>query len=113
MKAGISKKADNASASKLLILKVGAIGFEPTTSRSRTERSTRLSHAPMLAPAIINYARQRRKRILLVVFLLVNRRVNDPQLTIFTAIPLVDLETAHQADPARAGEFRLTLGGVP
>ena len=25
---------------------VGAIGFEPTTSRSRTERSTRLSHAP-------------------------------------------------------------------
>src|ERR1700730_13921211 len=28
---------------------VGAIGFEPTTSRSRTERSTRLSHAPFLA----------------------------------------------------------------
>src|SRR5260370_15629770 len=28
---------------------VGAIGFEPTTSRSRTERSTRLSHAPSLA----------------------------------------------------------------
>jgi hypothetical protein len=27
---------------------VGAIGFEPTTSRSRTERSTRLSHAPKL-----------------------------------------------------------------
>ena len=25
---------------------VGAIGFEPTTSRSRTERSTKLSHAP-------------------------------------------------------------------
>ncbi len=25
---------------------VGARGFEPPTSRSRTERSTRLSHAP-------------------------------------------------------------------
>src|SRR5688572_8506313 len=25
---------------------VGATGFEPATSRSRTERSTRLSHAP-------------------------------------------------------------------
>src|SRR5215207_3852789 len=30
----------------LLKLKVGARGFEPPTSRSRTERSTRLSHAP-------------------------------------------------------------------
>ncbi len=27
---------------------VGANGFEPSTSRSRTERSTRLSHAPHL-----------------------------------------------------------------
>ena len=27
-------------------MKVGARGFEPPTSRSRTERSTRLSHAP-------------------------------------------------------------------
>ena len=26
---------------------VGATGFEPATSRSRTERSTKLSHAPM------------------------------------------------------------------
>lgn len=25
---------------------IGAKGFEPSTSRSRTERSTRLSHAP-------------------------------------------------------------------
>jgi hypothetical protein len=33
----------------LLILLIGAIGFEPTTSRSRTERSTRLSHAPLIA----------------------------------------------------------------
>ena len=32
---------------KLVKRKVGAIGFEPTTSRSRTERSTRLSHAPI------------------------------------------------------------------
>ena len=31
---------------KLLKLVVGARGFEPPTSRSRTERSTRLSHAP-------------------------------------------------------------------
>lgn len=30
----------------LLTIKVGAKGFEPSTSRSRTERSTRLSHAP-------------------------------------------------------------------
>lgn len=28
---------------------VGARGFEPPTSRSRTERSTRLSHAPRVA----------------------------------------------------------------
>jgi hypothetical protein len=27
---------------------VGARGFEPPTSRSRTERSTRLSHAPTI-----------------------------------------------------------------
>ena len=31
---------------KRLKLVVGARGFEPPTSRSRTERSTRLSHAP-------------------------------------------------------------------
>jgi hypothetical protein len=37
MKAGINEKAVTLTASKLLILKVGAIGFEPTTSRSRTE----------------------------------------------------------------------------
>jgi hypothetical protein len=43
MKAGISKKASNLDASKLLILKVGAIGFEPTTSRSRTFVSNRYS----------------------------------------------------------------------
>src|SRR6266436_7139084 len=32
---------------------VGARGFEPPTSRSRTERSTRLSHAPKLKQAWI------------------------------------------------------------
>ena len=32
---------------------VGAIGFEPTTSRSRTERSTRLSHAPFQQAMIL------------------------------------------------------------
>lgn len=49
--ANVNAKAKRASfdARKLLILKVGAIGFEPTTSRSRTERSTRLSHAPIIA----------------------------------------------------------------
>ena len=31
---------------KCLVLMVGARGFEPPTSRSRTVRSTRLSHAP-------------------------------------------------------------------
>ena len=32
---------------------VGAIGFEPTTSRSQTERSTRLSHAPITTCDIV------------------------------------------------------------
>ena len=32
--------------SRMFLLMVGARGFEPPTSRSRTERSTRLSHAP-------------------------------------------------------------------
>jgi integrase len=45
---GHNEKARAISAlANLLNLKVGAIGFEPTTSRSRTERSTRLSHAPL------------------------------------------------------------------
>ena len=30
---------------------VGLTGFEPTTSRSRTERSTKLSHSPTLTAA--------------------------------------------------------------
>src|SRR6266511_3960374 len=38
--------AANAGSRKCLIRLVGARGFEPPTSRSRTERSTRLSHAP-------------------------------------------------------------------
>src|SRR5262245_49929535 len=45
---GPKKKWHQNDARNLLILKVGAIGFEPTTSRSRTERSTRLSHAPIM-----------------------------------------------------------------
>ena len=43
------KTAVNAGDRKLLMdckLLVGARGFEPPTSRSRTVRSTRLSHAP-------------------------------------------------------------------
>jgi putative FmdB family regulatory protein len=31
------------------VIVVGATGFEPATSRSRTERSTKLSHAPLRA----------------------------------------------------------------
>ena len=31
----------------LVLEVVGATGFEPATSRSRTERSTKLSHAPI------------------------------------------------------------------
>lgn len=42
----MKKTGDLLSPAKFLNLKVGAIGFEPTTSRSRTERSTGLSHAP-------------------------------------------------------------------
>src|SRR6266542_280958 len=42
----IRDTAANTGSRKLLILMVGARGFEPPTSRSRTERSTRLSHAP-------------------------------------------------------------------
>ena len=30
----------------LFVVMVGAKGFEPSTSQSRTERSTKLSHAP-------------------------------------------------------------------
>ena len=32
----------------ILQKRIGAIGFEPTASRSRTERTTRLCYAPML-----------------------------------------------------------------
>ncbi|MDB5073986.1 MAG: hypothetical protein JWO42_165 [Chloroflexi bacterium] len=35
---------------------VGARGFEPPTSRSRTVRSTRLSHAPYRASELYRYA---------------------------------------------------------
>src|SRR5690349_20624842 len=37
----------------LSYISIGAIGFEPTTSRSRTERSTRLSHAPFWRRCIL------------------------------------------------------------
>src|SRR5215204_830456 len=40
------KTATLSSDRKPLQLLIGARGFEPPTSRSRTERSTRLSHAP-------------------------------------------------------------------
>jgi hypothetical protein len=48
------QKRASFDARKVLILKVGAIGFEPTTSRSRTERSTRLSHAPLTAFEVLS-----------------------------------------------------------
>ena len=41
------KTAAKAGRRKFLILKIGAEGFEPPASRSQTERSTRLSHAPL------------------------------------------------------------------
>jgi hypothetical protein len=44
--ADINAKAVTLTASKLMICKIGARGFEPPTSRSQTERSTKLSHAP-------------------------------------------------------------------
>src|SRR5262245_48974266 len=40
------KPGENHRACNYLILLVGARGFEPPTPRSRTECSTRLSHAP-------------------------------------------------------------------
>ena len=45
----VNNKRASEDARLLFILKVGAKGFEPSTSRSRTERSTRLSHAPKTA----------------------------------------------------------------
>ena len=48
-RAGIKNKAGIFRCPLSLIKLIGAIGFEPTTSRSRTERSTRLSHAPKTA----------------------------------------------------------------
>src|SRR5262245_43539829 len=56
-------------ARNLLILFIGAKGFEPSTSRSRTERSTRLSHAPLIA---VDSSHEQR-RILLTALWLVNQ----------------------------------------
>src|SRR4051794_3527871 len=47
------KKGELLTLPNYLNLEVGAIGFEPTTSRSRTERSTRLSHAPFWQTSIL------------------------------------------------------------
>src|SRR5262245_22694392 len=44
---------------------------------------------------------------------LLKRGVDHFQLTAFTAVPLVDLRAAHEADPVRRGEFRPMLRGVP
>ena len=41
-----NRTAASAGSRKLLILMVGARGFEPPTSRSQTERTTRLCYAP-------------------------------------------------------------------
>src|SRR6266498_220759 len=43
--------AANVGSRKLLTLLVGARGFEPPTSRSQTERTTRLCYAPRLLPS--------------------------------------------------------------
>ena len=38
---------------------VGATGFEPATSASRTQRSTKLSHAPIYnCPIILSYTQE-------------------------------------------------------
>jgi hypothetical protein len=41
------KKMASIGSHNLLISLIGAEGFEPPTSRSQTERSTKLSHAPL------------------------------------------------------------------
>ena len=43
-----NRTAASVGSRKLLILMVGARGFEPPTSRSQTERTTRLCYAPKL-----------------------------------------------------------------
>jgi hypothetical protein len=43
----LKKKGFQKGSRNLLILLIGARGFEPPTSRSQTERSTKLSHAPI------------------------------------------------------------------
>src|SRR5436190_5159743 len=48
------KPADAVSEPVLLVKLVGATGFEPAASRSRTERSTKLSHAPKEIPVYLN-----------------------------------------------------------
>ena len=40
--------------SNLLILSVGMTGFEPATSASRTQRSTKLSHIPLRIPSLLS-----------------------------------------------------------
>lgn len=42
---GIKKQAENFDF--CLLFQIGATGFEPATSASRTPRSTKLSHAPL------------------------------------------------------------------
>src|SRR5262245_47564130 len=44
---------------------------------------------------------------------LLKRRVKDLQLTILPSIPDVDLQTAHEADVFRHGEFGTMASGVP
>ena len=44
-----NKKRDFTRKPLFLYIKVGATGFEPATSASRTQRSTKLSHAPKFA----------------------------------------------------------------
>jgi hypothetical protein len=46
---------------------VGARGFEPPTSRSRTERSTRLSHAPTSRWIIVKRGRTVKRVIISVL----------------------------------------------
>ena len=60
-KVSATQKRAPEDARKWLILKIGARGFEPPTSRSQTERTTRLCYAPKLFETPLKVARHSSK----------------------------------------------------
>ena len=64
-KVSATQKRAPEDARKWLILKIGARGFEPPTSRSQTERTTRLCYAPnkscilRVRPEVVKHTRSR------------------------------------------------------